>query len=107
MEITEQMNLCVISYISCSYCVSCFIVPALRSAVTEDGKQEAQGLQRSVCSANGTAVIGDFSVLRPNQFFLRYICITKVGVGVCVCGCHNLAGDGAVFITEPSEGKKM
>jgi hypothetical protein len=40
---------------------------------------------------NGTAVIGDFLLLWLKQFFLRYVSIIKVDVGVSVCGSHNLA----------------
>jgi len=68
-----------------------FIVPGLIPAVTQNGNQEMHCLHRSIYCLNGTAVIGDFSFLRPEQFFLRYVGIIKVDVDVSVCGSHNLA----------------
>jgi len=59
-------------------------VPGLISAVTQNGNQEMHYLHRSMYCLCGTAVIGDFSFLRPEQFFLRYVGIIKVDVVVSV-----------------------
>lgn len=61
-----------------------FIVPGLISSVTQNGNQGMHCLHRSVYCLSGTAVIGDFSFLRPEQFFLRYVGIIKVDVDVSV-----------------------
>jgi hypothetical protein len=70
-------------------------MPGLISAVTQNGNQEMHCLQRIIYCLSGRAVIGDFSLLWSEQFFLRYVSIIKVNVGVyvclSVCGSYNLA----------------
>lgn len=76
---------CVVSCMSFSYCISCCFMPACvkRSAAS----QQASKKYNACSGAFVRSVSSDFSLRRPDCFFLRYIGITKVGVCVCLCMC--------------------